>query len=61
MSATVLLRMLSPNSYTRSTVPDWHCPRIMIALMENYQQADGTIAVPEVLQDFHATKVIRKD
>jgi seryl-tRNA synthetase len=34
-------------------------PRIMIAVMENYQQADGSIAVPEVLQDFMGTKVIR--
>ncbi|OGY89887.1 MAG: serine--tRNA ligase [Candidatus Komeilibacteria bacterium RIFCSPLOWO2_01_FULL_52_15] len=25
-------------------------PRILIALLENYQQADGTIAVPKVLQ-----------
>jgi len=25
-------------------------PRVMIALMENYQQADGSIVVPEVLQ-----------
>jgi seryl-tRNA synthetase len=33
-------------------------PRIMIAVMENYQQADGRIAVPEVLQDFVGTKVI---
>ena len=36
-------------------------PRIMIAIMENYQQADGTIAIPEMLQDFLRTKVIRKD
>jgi seryl-tRNA synthetase len=35
-------------------------PRIMIAVMENYQQADGSIAVPEVLQDFMGTKVIEK-
>ncbi|MBN1644175.1 MAG: serine--tRNA ligase [Dehalococcoidales bacterium] len=34
-------------------------PRIMIAVMENYQQADGTIAVPEVLQDFVKAKVIK--
>jgi len=34
-------------------------PRIMIAIMENYQQADGTIAVPEVLQDFVRAKVIK--
>jgi seryl-tRNA synthetase len=33
-------------------------PRIMIAVMENYQQADGRIAVPEVLQDFVRAKVI---
>lgn len=36
-------------------------PRIMIAIMENYQQADGTIAVPDVLQDFMHIKVIRRD
>jgi seryl-tRNA synthetase len=33
-------------------------PRIMIAIMENYQQADGRIAVPEVLQDFVGSKII---
>jgi len=27
-------------------------PRIMIAVIENYQQADGSIAVPEVLRGF---------
>jgi seryl-tRNA synthetase len=27
--------------------------------MENYQQADGSIAVPEVLQDFVGAKVIK--
>ena len=36
-------------------------PRIMIAIMENYQQADGTIAVPEVLRDFMHNDIIRKD
>jgi seryl-tRNA synthetase len=34
-------------------------PRIMIAIMENYQQADGTIAVPEVLQKYVGAKVIK--
>ena len=33
-------------------------PRLMIAVMENYQQPDGTIAVPEVLQDFVGSKLI---
>jgi len=34
-------------------------PRIMIAIMENYQQADGTILIPEVLQDYVKEKVIK--
>ena len=34
-------------------------PRIMISIMENYQQADGSIRVPEVLQDFVGAEVIR--
>ena len=34
-------------------------PRIMIAIMENYQQPDGSIAIPEVLQPFMGTEVIR--
>lgn len=27
-------------------------PRILIAILENYQQADGSVVVPEVLRDF---------
>ena len=34
-------------------------PRIVIAVMENYQQADGSIAIPEVLQKYMGDKVIR--
>ncbi len=34
-------------------------PRVMIAIMENYQQADGSILVPEVLQPYVGQKVIR--
>jgi len=30
-------------------------PRIMIGIMENYQQADGSIIVPEVLRPFMGT------
>jgi seryl-tRNA synthetase len=33
-------------------------PRIMIAIMENYQNDDGSISVPEVLQPFVGEKVI---
>ncbi len=34
-------------------------PRVMIAIMENYQQADGSILVPEALQQYVGEKVIR--
>jgi len=34
-------------------------PRVLIALMENYQQADGSIVIPEVLQPYVGEKVIR--
>ena len=36
-------------------------PRMIVAIMENYQQADGTVLVPEVLQPFlGGRKVIEK-
>jgi len=34
-------------------------PRMLISVMENYQQADGSIAVPEVLQPFMKETVIK--
>jgi len=34
-------------------------PRLFIAVMENYQQADGTIKVPEVLRDYMMVDVIQ--
>ncbi len=34
-------------------------PRVMIAIMENYQQADGTITIPGVLQPYMNCSVIR--
>ncbi|MFC1861269.1 serine--tRNA ligase [Chloroflexota bacterium] len=35
-------------------------PRIVIALMENYQQEDGSILIPEVLQHYIGLEVIKK-
>jgi seryl-tRNA synthetase len=35
-------------------------PRTMIAVMENYQQADGSIVVPEIVREFVGTGVIRE-
>jgi seryl-tRNA synthetase len=35
-------------------------PRVMIAVIENYQQADGSIKVPDVLQKYVGTEFIRK-
>jgi len=34
-------------------------PRVLIAIMENYQQADGSILIPEVLQHYVGEKVIK--
>jgi len=34
-------------------------PRVLIAIMENYQQADGSITIPEVLQPYVGEKIIR--
>jgi seryl-tRNA synthetase len=36
-------------------------PRLLAAVIENYQQADGTIAVPEVLVPYLGKKVIGRD
>ncbi len=35
-------------------------PRILIAIMENYQQKDGSILIPKVLQQFIGKKEIRR-
>ncbi|MDD4873474.1 MAG: serine--tRNA ligase [Dehalococcoidales bacterium] len=34
-------------------------PRVVIAVIENYQQADGSISVPKVLQPYMDVKVIK--
>ena len=34
-------------------------PRIVIAILENYQQADGSVVVPEVLRPFMRAEVIK--
>jgi len=34
-------------------------PRVVIAIMENYQQKDGSIIIPEVLQPYVGAEVIR--
>ena len=34
-------------------------PRTMIAILENYQQADGSIVVPEILRKYVGTETIR--
>jgi len=35
-------------------------PRVVIALLENYQQADGSIKVPEALMPYMGTDIINK-
>lgn len=34
-------------------------PRILIAILENYQQADGSVKVPKVLQEYAGKEVIK--
>jgi len=34
-------------------------PRVLISVMENYQQADGSIVIPEVLRPYIGAEVIR--
>ena len=34
-------------------------PRVLIAILENYQQADGSIKIPEALQPYIGEKVIK--
>ncbi len=36
-------------------------PRILIAILENYQQKDGSVKIPEVLQPLMGAKEIRKN
>ncbi|MFH2136060.1 MAG: serine--tRNA ligase [Patescibacteria group bacterium] len=35
-------------------------PRILIAILENYQQKDGSVKIPKVLQKYCGVKVIKK-
>ena len=35
--------------------------RTVIAILENYQQEDGSVVIPEVLQDYMKTKVIKAE
>ena len=34
-------------------------PRVFAAIIENYQQEDGTVIVPEVLQDYLKTEILK--
>jgi seryl-tRNA synthetase len=34
-------------------------PRVIVALLENHQRADGSVAVPEVLQPYLGTNVLQ--
>jgi seryl-tRNA synthetase len=35
-------------------------PRLMIALLETYQQADGSIKIPESLQPYFGAEVLKR-
>ena len=48
----------SRSSCTRSTAPASRCRRLVVSILENYQQADGTVVVPEVLRPYVGADVI---
>ena len=41
-----------PNSCTRSTAPGLAVGRTLVAVLENYQQADGSVVIPDALRPF---------
>lgn len=50
-------KMRFAHSLNSTAIPS---PRILVSLIENYQQADGSIAIPEVLQKYMGKSVIKK-
>ena len=55
-SATAPSRARSRSWSTRSTAPGWRCPRVVAAILEVYQQPDGSVTVPEVLRPYMGTR-----
>jgi seryl-tRNA synthetase len=51
-------KMRYAHSLNSTAIPT---PRILVSLVENYQQADGTIRVPEALQPYLGKKVISRN
>lgn len=51
-------KMRYAHSLNSTAIPT---PRILVSLVENYQQADGSILVPAALQPFLGKKVIQKN
>lgn len=50
-------KMRFAHSLNSTAIPT---PRILVSLIENYQQADGSIAIPEVLRPYLGKDVIQK-
>ena len=48
-------RMKYAHSLNCTAIPT---PRILVSLIENYQQADGSVAIPTVLQKYMGEKSV---
>ena len=48
-------KMKYAHSLNSTAIPT---PRILVSLIENYQQADGSVIIPEILQKFMGKKII---
>jgi len=51
-------KMRFAHSLNSTAIPT---PRILVSLVENYQQADGSIAIPKVLQPYFGKDTIMKE
>jgi seryl-tRNA synthetase len=50
-------KMQYPHSLNSTAIPT---PRILVSLVENYQQADGSVLIPEVLQKYMGGRSVIK-
>lgn len=58
-SATAKTPRQSPSSPTRLTGSGVAVGRTVAAILENYQNEDGTVTVPEVLRPYMGTDIIK--
>ena len=51
-------KMRFAHSLNNTAIPT---PRILVSLVENYQQEDGSVRIPEILQKYMGKNVIKSN